>query len=321
MNSFINHTSQPPRALFIAGPTASGKSAIALAIAKLVNGCIINADSMQVYDTLQVLSARPSAADMAQASHHLYGYVAAGAPYSVGAWQKDALAAIAKAHAAGQVPILIGGTGLYFKSLLEGIAEIPETPEAIRASVRRRLQDQGGPALHAALAKIDPELAARLQPQDGQRLARGMEVFEATGQKLSIWQQQKTVSPLDFEVAKICLMPERAWLYERCDRRFLSMAENGGLDEVRALLALGLASDTPVMKALGVPEMQAYLDGETPLDLAIRQAQQQTRRYAKRQMTWFRNQMITWEAFGEQDYEHNTDKIFAFITKTGLTSG
>jgi tRNA dimethylallyltransferase len=324
-NEIMNHTVNPtdpcPRALFIAGPTASGKSAIALAVAKHVNGCIINADSMQVYDTLQVLSARPSAADMAQAPHHLYGHVAAGAAYSVGAWQKHAMAAIAAAHAAGQVPILVGGTGLYFKSLLDGIAEIPQTPDAIRATVRARLQADGAPALHAALAQIDPELASRLPPQDGQRIARGLEVFEATQQKLSVWQQQKTPSPLDFEVAKICLMPDRAWLYARCDRRFSTMLESGGLEEVRALMGLQLAPDSPVMKALGVPELRAYLAEEISLDTAVSQAQQQTRRYAKRQMTWFRNQMVAWEAFNEQDYEHNPNKIFSFISKIGLTSG
>ena len=310
-----------PRALFIAGPTASGKSAIALAIAEAVGGCIINADSMQVYDQLQVLTARPSAADMARVPHHLYGHIDPSAAFSVGQWQSAALAAIAQAHAKQQVPIVIGGTGLYFKALSDGLADVPETPAPIRAGLRQRLKQQGAKALYAELQQCDAALAARLQPQDGQRIIRGLEVFEATGQPLSHWQQQPTRSPLEFPVAEILLMPERSWLYERCNRRFVTMIEQGALDEVAALAARKLSPDLPAMKALGVAELMAYQAGDMTLEQATTQAQQQTRRYAKRQMTWFRNQMISWNSFSEQDYEHKMDKIFSFISKIGLTSG
>jgi tRNA dimethylallyltransferase len=316
----IKKTSSP-RALFIAGPTASGKSAIALAIAEAVGGCIINADSMQVYDQLQLLTARPSAADMARVPHQVYGHIDPCVAYSVGQWQSDALAAIAQAHAKQQIPIIIGGTGLYFKALSDGLAAIPETPAPIRAALRQRLKQQGAEALHAQLRQCDAALAARLQPQDGQRIIRGLEVYEATGQPLSQWQQQPTQSPLDFPVAEILLMPERSWLYGRCDQRFVSMIEQGALDEVAALAARQLSPDLPAMKALGVAELIAYQSGDMTLEQAIAQAQQQTRRYAKRQMTWFRNQMISWNHFSEQDYEHKMDKIFSFISKIGLTSG
>ncbi len=310
-----------PRALFIAGPTASGKSAIALAIAEAVGGCIINADSMQVYDHLQLLTARPSVADMARVPHHLYGHIDPSVAYSVGQWQAEALAAIAQAHAKQQVPIIIGGTGLYFKALSDGLADIPETPAAIRDSLRQRLKEQGAEVLYRELQQCDGELAARLKPQDGQRISRGLEVYQATGQPLSQWQKQPTQSPLDFPVAEILLMPERSWLYERCDHRFRIMIEQGALDEVTALARRKLSPDLPAMKALGVSELIAYQAGELTLEQATEQAQQQTRRYAKRQMTWFRNQMISWNSFSEQDYEHESDKIFSFISKIGLTSG
>jgi len=311
---------QLPQALFIAGPTASGKSAFALAAAEKLNGTIINADSMQVYDTLRLLTARPSAEDEARVPHKLYGHVKAGAAYSVGQWQSNALQAISQTQAEGRVPILVGGTGLYFRSLTEGLADIPDIPDAVRQKLRQQLQTEGAAALHEALKACDSALAARLNPNDSQRILRGLEVFQATGQKLSVWQQQEPPAPLSFPVTQVLLLPERQWLYERCNARFAQMLENNALDEVKALLALKVAADSPVMKALGVAELSAYMAGETPLEAAVERAQQQTRRYAKRQMTWFRNQMIAWEAFNEQDYEDNFAKIFSFITKTGLTS-
>lgn len=309
----------PPHALFIAGPTASGKSAFALAAAKQLNGTIINADSMQVYDTLRVVTARPSAAESETVPHALYGHVAAGAAYSVGQWQTDALAAIAQAHHAGRLPIIIGGTGLYFKSLSDGLANIPDIPDDIRHRLRAALATHGAAHMHGLLAACDSPLAARLNPNDGQRILRGLEVFQATGQPLSTWQQQETTSPLDFPVVNLLLMPQRDWLYARCNQRFEQMIEAGAMAEIEALQALRLDPDTPVMKALGVPELLAHLAGDLPLEEAVSQAQQQTRRYAKRQMTWFRNQMISWQAFKGQDYEHNLDKIFSFISRTGLT--
>jgi len=309
----------PPHALFIAGPTASGKSAFALAAAKQLNGTIINADSMQVYDTLRVVTARPSAAEMEAMPHCLYGHVAAGAAYSVGQWQGDALEAIAQAQQAGRLPIIIGGTGLYFKSLSDGLVDIPDIPDDVRQSLRAAMARNGAAHMHTLLAACDSALAARVNRNDGQRILRGLEVFQATGQKLSVWQQQKTKVPLTYPVLNVLLMPQRDWLYARCNQRFEQMIEAGAMAEIEALQALDLAPDTPVMKALGVPELMGHLLGQLSLEEAVSIAQQQTRRYAKRQMTWFRNQMISWQAFNEQDYEHNFDKIFSFISKTGLT--
>ncbi|MCH1567949.1 MAG: tRNA (adenosine(37)-N6)-dimethylallyltransferase MiaA [Alphaproteobacteria bacterium] len=300
--------------ILIAGATASGKSALALALAEKLNGCIINADSMQVYDTLHVLTARPSREDMRRARHALYGHVAVAAPYSVGQWQADAVADIAAAQERGQRPILVGGTGLYFKSLVAGLAEIPDIPADVRNSVRARGETQDLTALYAVLQQVDAELAARLPATDKQRILRGLEVFEATGAPLSEWQKQVQSPPVS-DYCGILLMPDRDWLYQRCDARFEAMLENGALDEVGELWALNLPPDANALKALGVSDLMALLKGEIDRDTAVAQAQQATRRYAKRQMTWFRNQMSDWKSYSEQDYENNFDKIFSFISK------
>ncbi len=326
---------ETPQMVLIAGPTASGKSAVALALAERINGCIINADSMQVYDTLRVLTARPDANDLARVPHRLYGHVRVGAPYGVGSysagpysvskWQKQAIAEIRACQTEGRVPIITGGTGLYFKSLTDGLVEIPDIPGTVRQALVARLADEGAAALHGELAVCDPDLAARLPPSDRQRILRGLEVFTATGTPLSQWQARQpgalTAAPDLPPALKLLVIPDRQWLYARCDRRFMQMLEAGALAEVAALLALELSPNHPLMKAIGVAELAAYLAGTVDLETAQAQAQQQTRRYAKRQMTWFRNQIIAWNLFNEKDYESNFHNIFSFISRNYLTVG
>ena len=300
--------------ILIAGATASGKSALALALAEQLNGCIINADSMQVYDTLHVLTARPPRQDLRRAPHVLYGHVPVAAPYSVGAWQAAALAEIDAATARGQRPILVGGTGLYFRSLTQGLADIPDIPEALRDGLRARAEAEGLAALYNELQAVDAALAARLPSTDKQRILRGLEVYEATGTPLTAWQEATPAAPLT-DYTGILLMPERDWLYGRCNARFEAMLEDGALAEVETLWALNLPPDATALKALGVADLMALLHGEIDRETAMAQAQQATRRYAKRQMTWFRNQMSDWQSFSEKDYENNFAKIFSFISK------
>lgn len=305
--------------ILIAGSTASGKSALALALAEEFHGCIINADSMQVYDVLRCLTARPSQQEEAQAPHRLYGHVSPNTPYSVGRWQEEAMAEIHAAKENGQTPIIIGGTGLYFKSLTQGLSEIPAIDDAVRRHWRDRLENEGSAELHAVLMEIDSDLAKRIAPKDRQRILRGLEVFDATGETLTQWQTNIPTPPLH-KAHKILLMPDRDWLYARCNLRFEKMISETAKAEVANLIALKVPNDMPIMKALGVKEIAAYLNNNMTLEDAIEQAQQATRRYAKRQMTWFRNQMTDWTAFSEKDYIDNYHKIFSFITKNGLTA-
>ena len=236
--------------ILIAGATASGKSALALALAEKFNGCIINADSMQVYDTLNVLTARPPKEDLRRAPHRLYGHVPVAAPYSVGQWQAEALATIDEAQEKGQRPILVGGTGLYFKSLIEGLADIPDIPDNVRDGLRARLDSDGLAALYAELQSVDGVLAERLPPTDTQRILRGLEVFEATGEPLSQWQKQVQKPPLT-DYCGILLMPDRDWLYARCNARYEVMLAAGAQQEVEELWALNLPPDANGLKALG----------------------------------------------------------------------
>ena len=300
--------------ILIAGATASGKSALAVALAEKYNGCVINADSMQVYDTLNVLTARPPKEDLRRARHVLYGHVPVAAPYSVGQWLAEALAAIDEAQKNGQRPILVGGTGLYFKSLIEGLADIPDIPENLRDGLRARLDSEGLAALYAELQSVDSALAQRLPPTDTQRILRGLEVYEATGEPLSQWQKQVQKPPLT-AYCGILLMPDRDWLYARCNARYEAMLADGAQKEVEELWALNLPPDANALKALGVSQLMALMQGEMDAETATAQAQQATRRYAKRQMTWFRNQMSDWKSFNEQDYENNFSNIFSFISK------
>ncbi|WP_336800536.1 tRNA (adenosine(37)-N6)-dimethylallyltransferase MiaA [Kaistia sp. MMO-174] len=284
-------------AVLIAGPTASGKSALALELARRHGGVVVNADSMQVYRELRILSARPDMEEEAQAPHRLYGHVAASERYSVARWREDAKEALEAAWRDGALPIVVGGTGLYFKALTEGLSSIPPIPAELRAAIGARADAEGVPALHAALGRLDPESAERLAPLDRTRVTRALEVVEATGRSIGEWQRETGSPPLveESSVRRIVLEPERAILYERIGRRFDLMVERGGMAEAEALLALNLNPALPAMKAIGIREFGAHLAGELSLDEAIERAKMETRRYAKRQGTWFRNQMADWE--------------------------
>lgn len=280
----------PAPVVIIAGPTASGKSALALELAAAFDGTIVNADSQQIYRDLYILSARPDAAAMARVPHRLYGYLDAAERGSVGQWRVLALAEIAAAHRAGRLPMLVGGTGLYLRALQHGLAAIPPIPAAIRADAAELYQTLGGAAFRERLALLDSAAAERLPPADRQRLTRAFEVVRATGVPIGQWQaRQAVVAPYRF--ASILMMPPREALYAACDARFAGMIAAGALDEAKGLAARRLDPDLPAMKAVGVPELLGHLRGETSLDEAVALARRATRRYAKRQMTWFRHQM------------------------------
>lgn len=311
----------------VGGPTASGKSALALALAEEFGGTVINADSMQVYRELAVLTARPGPADLARAPHRLYGMLGVAERCSAARWRDLAMAEIAASHRAGRLPILAGGTGLYLKALLVGLSPIPDIPPAIRAAALARVAALGAPALHAELGRRDPVMAARLQPADRQRLVRAWEVLEATGRSLADWQsepprrgpEEPALAPIVF-----VLEPPRPALYAACDSRLAAMLAAGALDEVAALDRLGLAATLPALKAVGVPELLAHLRGELTLPDALAAAQQATRRYAKRQITWFRHQMgeatrLSPAGIGAQYLESLTAEIFSNIRHFMLT--
>ncbi|GGK22170.1 tRNA dimethylallyltransferase [Salinarimonas ramus] len=288
------------RALLIAGPTASGKSALALDVARRRDGVVINADSMQVYRDLRVLTARPTAEEEAAAPHRLYGYVDGAVNHSVARWLADAAATLAEVEAAGKLPIFCGGTGLYFKALTEGLSDIPPVAEDVRAAVRAECEGRETPDLHARLAARDPAGAARLRPSDRLRVMRALEVHAATGRSIVEFWDARVPGPLasaDAEgaVRKIFLAPERALVRARIDARFLAMLEDGALDEVRTLAARRLDPMLPVMRAHGVPGLIAALEGRATMAEAIAKGQADTRAYAKRQETWFRNSMPGWE--------------------------
>ncbi len=292
------HQASQLQAILIAGPTASGKSAAALALAERLGGTVINANSMQVYRELAVLTARPAAADIARAPHRLYGTVTAREAYSVGRWIETAGAAIREAQAEGRVPILVGGTGLYFKALFEGLAPVPDIPPEIRAHWRERSGASDAAALHAELAARDLAMAAKLRPTDPQRVVRALEVIDATGVSLAEWQGASTPPVLALtEVAKLVIAPEREAVYAKIDVRFDRMIEGGALEEVRDLMVLGLDPGLPVMRAHGVRELAAYQAGASNLKDAVAKAKTETRRYAKRQMTWLRRFMTDWQWF------------------------
>jgi len=293
-----------PGTILIAGPTASGKSALALAVAERHGGVIVNADSMQVYRDLRIITARPSVAEEGRVPHRLYGHVDAAENYSVGRWCQDVRAVLEEAKSAGHVPVLVGGTGLYFKALTQGLSAVPPTPSDIRAAVRARCDAEGAAALHAELVRRDPLMAARLKPGDRMRIARALEVLEATGRSLADWHRDGLPAMLDpDEALKIFLVIDRAELLRRIDARFDAMLTAGALDEVRGLVARGLDPMLPAMKAHGVPWLRRHLAGEIGLEEAAAGGKNDTRRYTKRQLTWFRHQMPgwTWLAPGEAE--------------------
>jgi tRNA dimethylallyltransferase len=283
-----------PRAVLIAGPTASGKSALALALAERIGGTIVNADSMQVYGDLRTITARPTVPEEARVPHRLYGHVDAATNYSVGQYLADARAALDHCRRSGRAAIFVGGTGLYFKALTAGLAAVPPIPADIRDSVRARLAAHGAPALHAELARLDPAAAARLSANDRTRVARALEVVEATGRPLAGWQTQGLPALIGADAPRVFIAPDRAALYARIDARFSAMIAAGALDEVRLLAARRLDPLLPAMKAHGVPWLIRHLAGEITLEEAADHARLDTRHYAKRQFTWFRHQLGDW---------------------------
>lgn len=306
--------------LLIAGPTASGKSGLALKVAEELNGFVINADSMQVYKDLRVLTARPSAEDEARAPHKLYGYRDGAGACTAAAWAEDAAREVAQAHASGQLPIVVGGTGLYIRTLMEGIAAIPDIPDEVRQAGRRLRLEQGHDALYDSLREKDPESAAKLKPKDRQRVLRAWEVVEATGIPLPVW-QAKPLTPLlpDATFFSVLFEPPRDDLYAACNNRLEAMVEAGALEEVDSLIKRDLDPSLPVMKALGVPDLAAFLAGDVSRAEAVTKAQQHTRNYAKRQSTWFRNQFHASETVSEQHSESLFQKIFPKIRQFLLT--
>jgi tRNA dimethylallyltransferase len=288
--------------VLIAGPTASGKSALALALAEKLGGAIVNADSMQVYSHLRVITARPQPSEEARVPHFLYGHVDEAENYSVGRWCRDVGDVLADLARQGRVPILVGGTGLYFKALTSGLAAVPPIPADIRENVRGRLRSEGVAPLYAELTARDPATAQRLMPNDRSRICRALEVMLATGRSLTDWHRDCLPPLLDpARAAKVFLACERAELVARIEKRFASMLQAGALEEVRALAARKLDPALPAMKAHGVPWLIRHLKGEISLDEAAAGGVMDTRRYAKRQVTWFRNQMKDWPFAGSDE--------------------
>jgi tRNA dimethylallyltransferase len=292
-----------PPILLIAGPTASGKSALALRAARALGGEIVNADALQLYADLRVLSARPSEEEQGGIPHHLFGVAEGADGWSVGRWLRAASPIIGDILARGRTPVVVGGTGLYFKALTEGLADVPPTPAAVRQSVASTFDALGEKRFRDLLASADPDAARRIEAGDRMRLQRAMEVLEATGRPLSAWQADSAPALDPYAWRAVAIVPDRAELYARCDARFDAMLAAGALGEVRALLAKALDPNLPVMKAVGVRELERHLAGELTLEAAADLARQETRRYAKRQLTWLRNQTPDWPRVTETEPE------------------
>ena len=295
---YVNPVTEP-KIILIAGPTASGKSALALALAEKLGGTIINADSMQVYRDLRIITARPTPEEEARAPHRLYGHVDAAENFSVGRWCTEVADVLTATQRESGAAIVVGGTGLYFSALTQGLASVPPIPAQIRNEVRTRLASDGVEALHAELTRRDPAAAARLMPGDRARVTRALEVVLATGRSILQWHEANMPARVDAaQAAKVFLMPDRDALLQRIDVRFDAMMAAGALDEVRALAGRRLDANLPAMKAHGVPWLIRHLNGEIALAEAIEGGKRDTRRYTKRQATWFRNQLpdFAWAA-------------------------
>jgi len=290
-----------PRIWLIAGPTASGKSALALRLADREGGEIVGADALQLYADLRILSARPGPEEAARAPHHLFGVADAAEGWSTGRWLRAAMEVLDAIAARGRPAIVVGGTGLYFHALTRGLADIPPVPAAVRAETAADYEALGEAAFRARLAAADPAAAARIAPGDRQRLSRAWEVFAASGVPLSDWQARTRPALASDAWRAVVLEPPRKVLYARCDARLEAMVRGGALDEVAALVARGLDPALPAMKAVGLRELAAHLRGETGLEQALAAAQLATRHYAKRQMTWLRNQVPDWPRLHSSD--------------------
>ena len=297
-------------AVLIAGPTASGKSALASRIAGAIGGTVVNADSMQVYRDLRVLTARPTADEEGAHPHRLYGTMDGAVNFSVGRYVEAASDLIAELDAIGRKPVFVGGTGLYFKALTDGLSDMPPVPEAVRAAIRAGAAGRPTPDLHRELASRDPDTAARLKPNDRLRIERALEVLAATGLSITSFHGRRRPGPLaGRRLLRVCLAPDRSVLRERIDRRFEAMIRTGALDEVAALAARRLDPALPVMRAHGVPGLLSYLRGETGLADAIARGQADTRAYAKRQFTWARHQMADWIVLPAESAADRIDEL------------
>ena len=303
-----------PSVWLIAGPTASGKSALALRLAESLGGELINADSMQLYAGLRVLSAAPTPADQARAPHHLYGVADPAEAWSVGRWLRAVEPVLARLAEAARPAIVTGGTGLYFRALTVGLADIASAPPAVRTAAAEWLEHEGEAAFRAMLAERDPVSAARIASGDRQRLLRAWSVLEATGRPLTAWQADTRPVLRSDAYAAVVLEPPRPALYARCDARLLAMVEHGALEEVAAMTRRGLSPDLPAMKALGVRELGDHLQGRCSLEAAVARAQLQTRRYAKRQCTWFRNQTPDWPRIGSGEPQAQWNRLLELVS-------
>ncbi len=306
------------RAVLICGPTASGKSALAMELAKEFRGVIVNADSMQVYAELRVITNRPTPEEEAATQHCLYGFRPAREPYSAALWLADAEAVLSEAERQGRLPIIAGGTGLYFKALTQGLSDIPCIPDEIRLHYRLVAQTA---ALHSELARRDPLTAARLKPGDTQRVIRALEVLEATGRPLAEWQAERRppLLPLS-QTYPIAVTIDREELYRRCDARFDAMIAQGAIGEARSFAALGLDPGLPAMRAVGLPPLLRYVRGETALEDAAAAAKRSTRNYAKRQLTWIRGNFLSWFPANTQSLKRTKHEI-EVIRRNRLTTG
>ncbi|HEY8065848.1 MAG TPA: tRNA (adenosine(37)-N6)-dimethylallyltransferase MiaA [Methylosinus sp.] len=302
------------RAILIAGPTASGKSALALAIAERIGGAVVNADSMQVYRDLRILTARPTPEEERSVRHEMFGHVDAAVNYSVGRWLEDFRLLLDRLAQEGATPVVAGGTGMYYKAALSGLSDIPQVPAEVREKVRAAAQGRAPDDLHARLAERDPETAARLRPTDPQRILRALEVLEATGKPLASFQGARMASSLDqSECLAFFLAPQREELYARIDARFDAMLREGALDEVEALGGRGLDPALPAMRAHGAPHLLRFLRGELSLDEAAMQGKLDTRHYAKRQFTFARHQLPSFRWIAPGETEAAIEEAAAFV--------
>ncbi len=310
-----NSAHAPPTVL-IAGPTASGKSALAVAIATAIDGVVINADSCQVYADLAILTARPTPAATARVAHELYGYVSGAEDYSVARWLSDIEPVLGRLAAARQPAVIVGGTGLYFKALTEGLSPIPAIDPSIRAHWRAEAKRLGPAPLYAELCRRDPDTAGTLRPSDPQRLVRALEVLDSTGQGLRCWHHQPGRPLIEARTAvKLVTALDRQRLHQRAGHRFAAMLAAGAEREVEQLLRQNLPPDRPIMQALGVRPLRALLSGELSRQAAIAAAERETRAYIKRQQTWLKRNMMSWRALFEQDLERISTKPFTLIER------